>query len=126
MNPIALQEALKNAEISPKEAFNTLAHAIVLNKFEKVVNGDEDLLISENTHTPEALNEYTEDMIASGNVQKLSEALRLMQKEILKLRKENDILENRNKRYLEKWDTWEERARSLYRELHGKDAPPQG
>lgn len=28
--------------------------------------------------------------------------------------------------HLQKWETWEERARSLYRELHGKDAPVQG
>lgn len=27
--------------------------------------------------------------------------------------------------HLQKWEKWEERARSLYRELHGKEAPPQ-
>lgn len=126
MNPKDLNEALKSADISPKEAFDTLDHAIILNKFEKIVEGDEDLWISEYIHTPEALLEYTEDMIASGDIQNLSEALRLMQNNILKLRKENDVLENRNKHYLGKWDMWEERSRALYRELHGKDAPPQG
>lgn len=126
MNPKEMNEALKAVSISPKEAFDTLDHAILLNKFEKIVEGDGNLLISEYIHTPEALLEYTEDMIAAGDVQNLSEALRVMQNEILKLRQDNDVLKNRNKQYLEKWDTWEERSRALYRELHGKDAPPQG
>lgn len=125
MNPKNMSEALKTVSISPKEAFDTLDHAIILNKFEKIKDNGK-LLISEYIHTAEALLEYTDDMIASGNADALSEALRLMQKEILKLRQENDVLENRHKRCLEKRDLWEERARSLYREVHGKDAPPQG
>lgn len=126
MNLKEIDEALSAAPISPKESFDTLDHVIVLNKFEKILEGERDLLISEYVHTPEALREYTEDMIASGDVQTLVKTLRLMKNEILKLRKENDVLKKRNKHYLDKWDTWEERSRALYRELHGKDAPPQG
>lgn len=73
----------------------------------------------------EALNEYTDDMIASENVQKLSEALRLMQKEIKRLKQELKTANQFKELYLSKWEKWEERARSLYREVHGKDAPPQ-
>lgn len=28
--------------------------------------------------------------------------------------------------YLQKWEKWEERAKELYRQVHGKDAPLQG
>lgn len=90
MNPIALQEALKNVKISPKEEFEQLVYAIVLNKFNKILEsgGGENFLFDNYIHTSEALSEYTDDVIASGDIQKLSEALRLMEKEILKLREE--------------------------------------
>jgi|SRR3990167_3383999 len=126
MNPNTLNEVLKRVPISSKESFETLSHAIALNKFNKVAQSDEDLLISKYTDTPEALIEYTEDMIASNDIQTLSQALKLMQKEIIKLREEKNILKAKNKSYLDKCETWEERARELYRQVHGKDAPPQG
>ncbi len=115
VSPKDMEEALKSADISPKSSFSKYAVAaiakttpclrgwqseedtsdaltqmIVLNKFNKILEsgGGENFLFDNYIHTPEALNEYTEDMIASGDVQKLSEALRLMQKEILKLREE--------------------------------------
>ena len=127
MDPKTLGEALKNVQISPKETFDTLTYAIVLNKLERVIKGDkEDTLIGQNIHTPEALMEYTEDITASADCQKLTSALRLMAKEILALRVKNTQLEERWRYANEKHDLWEERARTLYRELHGKDAPPQG
>lgn len=92
MNPNTLNEALKHAQISSKESFETLSHTIMLNKFNKVVQSGEDLLISTYIYSPEALIEYTDDMIASNDIQTLSEALKLMQKEIITLR---DILQDK-------------------------------
>jgi hypothetical protein len=105
MNPNTLNEALKRLPISSKESFETLSYAIVLNKFNKVAQSDEDLLISKYTDTPEALIEYTEDMIASNDIQTLSQALKLMQKEIIKLREEKNTLKAKNKSYLDKCET---------------------
>jgi hypothetical protein len=86
MNSKDLQNILQTISIPNKEEFDTLYHAIITNIFKKIIDGDEDLLISDYVYTLEALNEYTDDMISSEDVNKLSEALRLMQKEIIRLR----------------------------------------
>lgn len=48
------------------------------------------------------------------------------QEEIARLKGELRSAEQFKELYRNKWEKWEERARSLYREVHGKDAPPQG
>jgi hypothetical protein len=49
-----------------------------------------------------------------------------IQSEIVRLREELKTANQFKELYLSKWEKWEARARALYRELHGKDAPPQG
>ncbi|MFA6188772.1 MAG: hypothetical protein WC680_05790 [Sulfuricurvum sp.] len=44
-------------------------------------------------------------------------------KEVLRLRVELRSAKLRIKLLNSKWDKWEERARTLYREKHGKDCP---
>lgn len=46
--------------------------------------------------------------------------------EMMRLKDELRVAERFKELYRAKWEKWEERARSLYCELHGKEAPPQG
>lgn len=101
MNPSDIQNALKEIQIPDKEAFNTLDHAIVLNKLSKVIKDGGDFLISEYINTPEALTEYTEDLIASMDVNVLSDALRIMSNEIQKLRQGDCIPKHKHKSDIE-------------------------
>lgn len=101
MNPSNIQNALKEAQIPDKEAFNTLDHAVVLNKLAKTIEDGGDFLISEYINTPEALTEYTEDLIASRDVNVLSDALRIMSNEIQKLRQGDCIPKHKHKSDIE-------------------------
>lgn len=87
MNPSDIEKAFKTAQIPGKKEFNTLDHAIVLNKLAKTIENGGDFLISEYINTPEALIEYTKDIIATNDVKTLSDALNLMSNEIQELRK---------------------------------------
>lgn len=49
-----------------------------------------------------------------------------LKRELKRLKQELKTANQFGNLYLQKWEKWEERSRALYRELHGKDAPPQG
>lgn len=48
-----------------------------------------------------------------------------LNRELKRLKQELKAANQFKDLYLQKWEKWEERARDLYRELHGKEAPPQ-
>lgn len=101
MNPKELQKSLKAIQIPKKEEFRTLDHAIVLNKLAKAIKDGGDFLVSEYIKTPEALIEYTEDLIASNDVNVLSDALRIMSDEIQKLRQYDCLSKHKHKSDIE-------------------------
>lgn len=49
-----------------------------------------------------------------------------LKRELNRLKKELQTANLFKDLHLQKWEKWEERARSLYREIHGKEAPLQG
>lgn len=61
-----------------------------------------------------------------GKIMNYKQQNKQLKREVKRLQKELEITSRFNEYHIEKWEMWEERARDLYRELHGKDAPPQG
>lgn len=72
------------------------------------------------------IRELVDEMIVSRDVGNLSMAIDEIVNTLIEVNREMIRLKRSQRHHIAKAEKWEERARALYRELHGKDAPPQG
>lgn len=72
------------------------------------------------------IRELVDEMIIGNDVGNLSIALDQMADTLIAINNEMTRLKRSQRHHIAKAEKWEARARALYRELHGKDAPPQG
>jgi hypothetical protein len=72
------------------------------------------------------MRELVDEMFVSKDLGNLSLAIDQMADTLIVVNRERIRLKRSQRHHIAKAEKWEERARALYRELHGKDAPPQG
>ncbi len=137
LNPKNMEEALKKADISPKSSFNQYAIDAIAKTTPCLKNwraedkaDNQDTSSGASSIDSETLNgmirQSADEILISWDAVALSLAFDVLVDEFIVVHREVIRLRKFNQYQLEKSQIWEERARALYRELYGKDAPPQG